>query len=141
MRIIYTNESGGVSVVIPAPEALETMTIEEIAAKSVPAGVPFEIVSADSIPAERTFRNAWVRAGKAVKHDLPKCRAVAHDKRRAARAREFAPLDIEATIPAKAAQAEAKRQAVRDRYDAIQTQIDAAASIEALLAIVKPLNA
>lgn len=58
-RIIYPTDEGGVAVVIPAPEALETMTIEEIAAKDVPAGKEFKIVSVDDIPSDRTFRDAW----------------------------------------------------------------------------------
>jgi hypothetical protein len=58
-RIIYPNDEGGVSIIIPAPEALETMTIEEIAAKDVPAGKPFKIVDVSEIPSDRTFRNAW----------------------------------------------------------------------------------
>lgn len=58
-RIIYPNDEGGISIVIPTPEALETMTIEEIAAKDVPAGKEFKIVSVDDIPSDRTFRNAW----------------------------------------------------------------------------------
>lgn len=58
-RIIYPTDDGGVAVVIPAPEALETMTIEEIAAKDVPAGKEFKIVSVDDIPSDRTFRDAW----------------------------------------------------------------------------------
>jgi hypothetical protein len=58
-RIIYPNDDGGVSILIPAPEALATMTIEEIAAKDVPAGKPFKIVDVSDIPSDRTFRNAW----------------------------------------------------------------------------------
>jgi hypothetical protein len=58
-RIIYPNDEGGVSIIIPSPEALETMTIEEIAAKDVPAGKPFKIVDVSDIPSDRTFRNAW----------------------------------------------------------------------------------
>jgi hypothetical protein len=58
-RIIYPNDDGGVSIIVPAPEALETMTIEEIAAKDVPAGKPFKIVDVSDIPSDRTFRNAW----------------------------------------------------------------------------------
>lgn len=68
--------------------------------------------------------------------DLPKARAITHNKRRAARAAEFAPLDVEATIPAKAAQAEAKRQVIRDKYDAMQSAIDAAADVDALKALL-----
>ena len=58
-RIIYPTDEGGVAVVIPAPEALETMTIEEIAAKDVPAGKPFKIIDTADVPSDRTFRNAW----------------------------------------------------------------------------------
>ena len=58
-RIIYPKDDGGVAIVIPTPEALETMTIEEIAAKDVPAGKEFKIVDATDIPTDRTFRDAW----------------------------------------------------------------------------------
>jgi hypothetical protein len=58
-RIIYPTDDGGVAIVIPAPEALEAMTIEEIAAKDVPAGKPFKIIDTADIPTDRTFRNAW----------------------------------------------------------------------------------
>lgn len=58
-RIIYPNDEGGVSIVIPSPEALETMTIEEIASKDVPEGKEYKIVDVSEIPEDRTFRNAW----------------------------------------------------------------------------------
>lgn len=58
-RIIYPNDNGGVSIIIPAPEYLETNTIEELAAKDVPEGKPFKIVDVSDIPEDRTFRNAW----------------------------------------------------------------------------------
>ena len=57
-RIIYPTEDGGVAVIIPAPEC--GLTIEEIAAKDVPAGKPFEIVDVSEIPENRDFRDAWV---------------------------------------------------------------------------------
>ena len=56
-RIIYPTDDGGVAVIIPAPEC--GLTIEEIAAKDVPAGKPFKIVEDTDIPTDRTFRNAW----------------------------------------------------------------------------------
>jgi hypothetical protein len=56
-RIIYPTPEGGVAIIIPAPEC--GLTAEQIAAKDVPAGVPFRIVEADTIPTDRTFRNAW----------------------------------------------------------------------------------
>ncbi len=55
-RIIYPNDDGGVAVIIPADCGL---TIEEIAAKDVPAGKSFKIVDVADIPSDRTFRNAW----------------------------------------------------------------------------------
>ena len=58
-RIIYPNDEGGVSIVIPSPEALEIMTIEDIAAKDVPEGKPFKIVDVDDVATDRTFLNAW----------------------------------------------------------------------------------
>lgn len=56
-RIIYPTEDGGVAIIIPAPGC--GLTIEEIAAKDVPAGKPFKIVDVSDIPSDRSFRNAW----------------------------------------------------------------------------------
>jgi len=56
-RIIYPNEIGGVSVVVPSPNWKGTM--EELAEKDVPAGKLFKIVDISEIPSDRTFRNAW----------------------------------------------------------------------------------
>ena len=68
--------------------------------------------------------------------DINKAKAIAHDTRRAARAAEFAPLDVKATIPSEAAAAEAARQAIRDKYAAMQTQMDAAQTPEQLKALM-----
>lgn len=56
-RIIYPTPDGGVAVIVPAPNC--ELTIQQIAAKDVPAGVAFKIIDADDVPADRTFRNAW----------------------------------------------------------------------------------
>lgn len=56
-RIIYPTDEGGVAVIVPAPDC--GLTIEEIAAKDVPAGNPFKIVDVADIPSDRTFRAAW----------------------------------------------------------------------------------
>jgi len=74
-----------------------------------------------------------------IKIDLDKARNIAHDKRRAVRAEEFQPLDVQATIPAMAAEAEAKRQQIRDKYAAIQSNIDAAQDVATLKQIVEAL--
>ncbi|NWK62806.1 hypothetical protein HYI12_09510 [Acinetobacter sp. SwsAc3] len=59
MKIIYKNLDGSVAVIHPTPEALEFMTIEEIALKDVPTGLAFAIVEDSEIPTDRTFRDAW----------------------------------------------------------------------------------
>ena len=56
-RIIYPNNEGGVSILIPSPNWKGT--IEELAVKDVPAGLPYKIVDVSEIPTDRTFRNAW----------------------------------------------------------------------------------
>lgn len=56
-RIIYPTPDGGVAVIVPAPNC--NLTIQQIAAKDVPAGVAFKIIDAADVPADRTFRNAW----------------------------------------------------------------------------------
>ena len=58
-KIIYQSEEGGVIVLSPSDESLASWTIEQIAAKDVPHGRPFKIVSVEDIPTDRTFRNAW----------------------------------------------------------------------------------
>ena len=62
--------------------------------------------------------------------NIDKAKNIAHDIRRAKRSEEFAPLDIKATIPNEAVAAEAARQAVRDKYAAMQTQINSASTPE-----------
>jgi hypothetical protein len=57
--IIYPKDDGGVCILTPAPEYLETHTIEELAAKDVPEGKPYKIVDGTDIPLDRTFRDAW----------------------------------------------------------------------------------
>jgi hypothetical protein len=54
MKIIYQTETG-VAIITPTGE----LSIEEVAAKDVPAGVAYRIVNDDEVPSDRTFRNAW----------------------------------------------------------------------------------
>jgi hypothetical protein len=123
-RIIYRTVNNGVSIIIPTESV-------ELALKDVPKGVPYEIVDADAIPSDRTFRGAWVMGDCCIDHDIDRCKTIGHEMRRAARAVEFAPHDevIAKQIPGiDAAEAEAQRQRIRDKYAVIQEQIDAAES-------------
>lgn len=71
--------------------------------------------------------------------NIDKAKTIVHDIRRAKRTAEFAPLDIKATIPSEAVAAEATRQAVREKYAAIQADIDAAPGVAELKLIVESL--
>tara|TARA_R100000995_G_C3389661_1_gene79894 strand:+ start:62 stop:301 length:240 start_codon:yes stop_codon:yes gene_type:complete len=62
-RIIYkkneTSISSDVRIIVPTPEALQSMTIEQIAKKDVPTGFKYKIVDVSEVSSDRTFRNAW----------------------------------------------------------------------------------
>ena len=132
-RIIYSNTDGSVAVIIPAESV-------ELAAKDVPPGVPYQIVTTDEVPSDRYFRGAWVMGDCCIEHDLGKCREIGHDKRRVQRAEEFKPFDeiIANQIPgADALAAEAARQEIRDKYAEVQVAIDAAADPDAIKAALE----
>lgn len=54
-RIIFPNETG-ISILIPAACGL---SLDQIARKDVPVGVPYLVVDAEDIPQDREFRAAW----------------------------------------------------------------------------------
>jgi len=68
--------------------------------------------------------------------NIDKAKAIAHDKRREARSVEFAPLDIKVTIPSEATAAETARQGVRDKYAAMQADIDSASTVDEIKAVM-----
>jgi hypothetical protein len=78
MKIIYPTETG-VAIIHPTGE----LSIEEVAAKDVPTGVPYRIVNDNEVPTDRTFRNA-------LKYDLtvdmPTAVEITKDRLRAERA-------------------------------------------------------
>ena len=71
--------------------------------------------------------------------NIEKAKSIAHEKRRIARTEEFKPLDIEATIPMFTEQAEQKRQEVREKYAVMQTEIDAASTVDDVKVVITPL--
>ena len=58
-RIIYKNPDNSVSIIVPSPNALKIMSIEDIAKKNVPTGLKYKIVDISEVPSDREFRNAW----------------------------------------------------------------------------------
>lgn len=134
-RIIYPSPEGGLCLVFPSGE----LPIEEVAAKDVPAGVPYKIVEDDELPQDHTFFNAWEYNDAAIVN-MDKAKAIGHDMRRAMRAEEFKPHDevIMKQIPGvDAAEAEAARQAIREKYAEIQDAIDAATTTDAIKAALE----
>lgn len=71
--------------------------------------------------------------------NMTKAKDIAHKKRRAARAEEFKPYDeiIAKQIPGTdAIAAEAARQTIRDKYAALQVQMDAASDVDMLKSLL-----
>ena len=67
--------------------------------------------------------------------NVTKAKAIAHDKRREARAEEFKPYDevIMKQIPGvDATAAEAARAAIRTKYSTMQSAIDEASTVDAI---------
>jgi hypothetical protein len=69
--------------------------------------------------------------------NINKAKAIGHDMRRAARAEEFKPLDVKATVPSEAAAAEEARQAIREKYAEIQADIDASSTPDEIKAALE----
>ena len=69
MKIIY-ELNGNVHVMVPVLDC--GLTIEQIAAKDVPSGIPFHIVEDSAIPISREHRNEWKLNGKTIEIDQVK---------------------------------------------------------------------
>ena len=59
--IIYETETGGVAIVVPAPDA--GLTMDEHIAIAVPPGAVHRVVDRDVLPTDRSARNEWTYAG------------------------------------------------------------------------------
>lgn len=126
-RIVYTRPDGGVSVVIPTGE----VDIDTLMRKVVPADATGVRKCTTADLPDRVFREAWDDSNPEnfVGVNLVKAKEIAHGKRRAKRAEEFAPHDevIAKQIPGKDANAaETARQAIRDADAITQANIDKA---------------
>ena len=130
MTHIIHPTADGVAITTPTGE----VPIEQVAHQVAPDGI-YAIVTADAIPSDRTFRAAWVYSPDGIEIDLARAKAIAHDIRRRRRADELAPHDrvISLRIPgANADRAEAARQEIRERYNAMQDAINAAKTVDAI---------
>jgi hypothetical protein len=109
--IVYENETGGVSVVYPAPQARQRVLVSEddpdvyrdqtdeeflafVASTSVPEGIPYQVIDLSNIPQDRTFRSAWRADGARIVEDVERAKEVAKDILRAQRAPLLQALDV-----------------------------------------------
>jgi hypothetical protein len=82
---IHTNERGGVSVTTPTPEALETMSHEDIMAKDCPDHAI--MVDSSELPNDdNDFFNSWVLNNGVVTVDLSKAKEQTKERLRIERA-------------------------------------------------------
>jgi len=114
--ITYPQPNGQVAVIIPADPSL---SIEEIAAKDAPAGVPYKIV--DSLDLDNDYFNAYdfsEESGAEV--NIEKAKQLHLDKFREARKPILSKLDVdymravEQGDSAKQAEIAAEKQSLRD---------------------------
>jgi hypothetical protein len=88
--IIFPQDGGKLAVIIPADPSL---SIEEIAAKDVPAGLPYKIV--DSIDIDNDYFNSYDYSEESgAEVNIDKAKALHLDKFRSARAPKLTALDV-----------------------------------------------
>ena len=87
MKIIYQTATG-VAIIHPTGE----LSIEEVAKKDVPSGVPFRIANDDEVPSDRTFRNAL---NYDLTVDMTKAQGITKDRLRQERAPLLTALDVQ----------------------------------------------
>ena len=127
--IIYNDPETGILVEMwPClheinPATNKPFTVQEVADKDVPDGVPYSIVEDSSIPTDQSFRDAWKgvgigTTGATVTEDITKAKEIHKTNIRLARASKFTDLDIEyqraLETSADTSAIVAKKQALRD---------------------------
>lgn len=89
--IIFTNETGGVSVCVPTGKT----PIEQVQAKDIPAGVQSFIVEHFSLPqTDNDFFNAWEQSNGVISVNLTKAKEITKARLRIERAPLFQAQDV-----------------------------------------------
>jgi len=137
-KITFTRPDGGLSVVHPVRNTLgETLTtdaeIEQRAWDKLPAdAINPQFVEADTVPTDRTFRNAW-KADLTV--DLPKAREITKDRLRAERTPLLADLDVQFMRALEVAGDTTAIAAEKQRLRDVTTLADTATTVDDLRSI------
>jgi len=129
MKIIYSTKKG-IAIIHPTGE----LSIEEVAAKDVPAGVSFRIVDESEIPTDRTFRNAWKDEG-GIKVDMGKAKDITKDRLRNERKPLLEAQDVAFQRALETGASTAAIVSEKQRLRDITKQVDALASLDELKAL------
>jgi len=152
-----TDEVLGIGLIDPAvlstPAAILEHAEQLATQRSLEEGfaVTARLVDAADLPGpgndsyDKTFRGAFRHSGNGKVHeDLDHAKLISHERRRARRDIEMAPHDevIMKQLPGKSAvDAEAARQAIRNKHEKLQLDIDAAGSTDALKTLLSDAGA
>lgn len=128
MKIIYKTETG-----IAILHATGELSIEAVAQKDVPAGVPYRIVNDDEVPSDRTFRNAW-SDNNGIKVDMPKAKDITKARLRAERIPLFEAQDVAFQRALEAGSSTASIIAEKNRLRDLPSLVDAMSTLEQLKA-------
>lgn len=137
MQVAY-KKNGIVSILFLSPDIIEDKGVDWILKKDLPVNAIYTKVSLSDFP-DLLFRDAWDIENDNLTVNLNKAKEISHDMRRNKRAELFKPLDIEATVPSLVANAEVQRQIIREDFAIIQTEIDAAITVDELKGIITKL--
>jgi|TARA_R100001530_G_scaffold135453_1_gene112689 hypothetical protein len=129
MRILYTNDEGGVSVVVPAPSW--TGTMEELAAKVVPENEPYKIVEDSVVPTDRTFRGAWENY-EAINVNFSKAQTITKERLRGERKPLLEEQDILFMRAVETSQDKSDIVAEKQRLRDITLSVDTAVDLDEL---------
>lgn len=132
-KVIFTRGDGVCCVLTPAPKALLTMNIEEIAERDVPNGITWRVAEASVLPSSRIFRNAWTdeNPGDTVDVDIEKAKTIHMDSLRRIRDKKLKVLDIETM---RGIDVQAEKQILRDMPENID--LSGVTTAEELLSIM-----
>ena len=94
--IIFNQENGNAAVMVATAEYLQDHTIEEAAAKDVPAGAEFHIIEEEDLPQEHNdFFNAWEVDNGKIRICHIKSQVITKERLRAERAPLLTALDVQ----------------------------------------------
>jgi hypothetical protein len=130
--IIYTNETGGVSICMPTGE----IPIEQVQSRDIPGNIQSYIISADILPEEHSdFYNAWEQTKGVVTVNLEKARAITKDRLRTERAPLIQAQDVLYMRALEQGQDTTAIVAEKSRLRDITTLADSATTLDELRAL------